>query len=64
MGMITVSAVNLMQIALRDQKMDKLFGIIVSIIVLGSNDIDDLAICLSNSLVNLLKMEDESDNYE
>lgn len=56
--MITISAVNLMQIALKDQKMDKLFGIIVNIIVLGSDGIDDLAICLSNSLVNLLKIED------
>ena len=56
--MITISAVNLMQLALRDQKMDKLFGIIVNIIVLGSDGIDDLAICLSNCLVKLLKMED------
>lgn len=58
MGMITTSAVNLMQIALKDQKMDKLFGIIVNIIVLESDGIDELAICLSNSLVNLLKIED------
>lgn len=64
MGMITTSAVNLMQIALKDQKMDKLFGIIVNIIVLGSDGIDELAICLSNSLVNLLKIEDESNNYD
>lgn len=55
MGLITISAINLMQIALKDQKMDKLFGIIVNIIVLRSDGIDDLAICLSNSLVNLLK---------
>ena len=55
MGQIAISAVNLMQIAIKDQKIEKLFGIIVNVIVLGSEGIDELAICLSNCLVNLLK---------